>query len=353
MSNAAAAAAKVPRQAPLAMPLGPLMVDLSGETMRAEEMDFLRHPAVGAVILFARNYRSKTQVRGLVDEIKALRAPALLVAVDQEGGRVQRFRDGFYPLPAPGRLGELYDRDREQGLAMAETAACLMATEVLQTGVDFSFAPMLDCRGPPNPVIGARAFHRDPAVIGELANAYIRGMNRAGMVATGKHFPGHGGVTADSHRRLPVDARSLAELQQRDLMPFQSLAKRLGGIMTAHVLFERIHAQPPTYSSFWLQRMLRRELRFNGVIFSDDLSMKGAAAELDMPVRSLAALNAGCDMALICNAPSNARRAADHIAQEYGGDSSRLPSMKAKGKGKAATPAALAQMAAALDAAWG
>ncbi len=304
------------------------MVDLGGETPAAHEMDFLRHPAVGAVLLFARNYRDKAQVRALVAEIKALRSPALLVAVDQEGGRVQRFRDGFHALPAAARIGERYDRDPARGIAMAETAGRLMAAEVLQTGVDFSFAPVLDCRHPRSRVIGDRAFHRDPAAVCKLAGAYITGMNRAGMAATGKHFPGHGGVSADSHHQTPVDTRTFAELEPCDLTPFARLAKRLGGVMTAHVLFERIHEQLPTYAPFWLQGILRKKLNFDGVIFSDDLSMKGAGTGDDPGTRSATALTAGCDMALICNDPDGAHRAADRLGEGYPCDQDRLLAMR-------------------------
>ena len=301
-----------------ALPLGSLMVDLAGETLTAEERDFLRHPAVGAIILFARNYRSKPQVSALIADIKALRTPALLVAVDQEGGRVQRFAEGFHKLPAPARIGHLYARDQRRAIAAAETAGWLMAAETRQTGVDFSFAPLLDCRHPHSRVIGDRAFHRDPLAVCALAGAYIDGMKRAGMAATGKHFPGHGGVRADSHERLPVDSRSMAEIEKRDLLPFARLADRLGGIMTAHILFKEIHPKPPTYSPLWLQQVLRQELGFTGVIFSDDLSMKGAnhGTGTDAATRSAAALAAGCDVALLCNDPQGARRAADALQRD-------------------------------------
>lgn len=320
------------KASPLKLPLGPLMVDLEGQTPCAEELDFLRHPAVGAVILFARNYQSKSQLSELVDEIKAVRTPSLLVAVDQEGGRVQRFSEEFYQLPAAGDIGKVYASDRARGLEMAEAVGQLMASEVLQTGVDFSFAPVLDCQDPQSQVIGDRAFHRDPAQVCELANAYIAGMNRAGMAATGKHFPGHGCVLEDSHIQLPVATHSIADLEERDLLPFRQLAKSLGGIMTAHVLFEKIDELLPAYSEFWLQQILRKKLHFNGVIFSDDLSMKGADTETDSPphLRGDAALKAGCDMILVCNDPENARRTADHIGQDYSGDTSCLLSMKAK-----------------------
>ena len=334
---------------PAQLPLGPLMVDLSGETLTTHERDFLRHPALGAVILFERNYRDKAQVRALTEEIKTLRSPALLIAVDQEGGRVQRFREGFHPLPAAARIGELYDRERAHGIAVAQAAGELMAREVLEVGVDFSFAPVLDCQHPRSWVIGERAFHRDPAIICELADAYISGMNRAGMSATGKHFPGHGGVGADSHKRTPVDSRTFAKLEASDLLPFAHLAKRLGGIMTAHILFEHIHEQLPTYAPFWLKAILRKKLHFDGVIFSDDLSMKGADTEGEAGTkgagaRSIAALAAGCDMTLICNDPDGARRAADHLAHDYPCNQPRLLRMKAKAT-TPSEPAMLAQLA--------
>ena len=311
------------------LPLGPLMVDLVGQTLAADERDLLHHPAVGAVILFTRNYHSKTQVTALVNEIKSVRSPSLLVAVDQEGGRVQRFKSDFYKLPALDRLGKLYDHDHEGGIAMAEAAGRLMAAEVLQTGVDFSFSPVLDCRNPRSKVIGDRAFHQDPTAICELAGAYITGMNRAGMAATGKHFPGHGGVAADSHTELPVDSRSMGELEGRDLLPFAHLANRLGGIMTAHIMFRKINHQLPTYSSFWLQQILRQQLGFGGLIFSDDLSMKGAGADDDMSTKCVMTLNAGCDMALVCNDKDNARRVADSLGQKFPCDQARLLSMRA------------------------
>ncbi|MDD9875163.1 MAG: beta-N-acetylhexosaminidase [Gammaproteobacteria bacterium] len=333
------------------LPLGPLMADLRGESLTAGEADFLRHPALGAVILFAHNYRSKAQAGALVAEIKALRSPPLLVAVDQEGGAVQRFTDGFYPLPAAARIGELHHRDRGLGLKAAGAAGQLMAAEVAQTGVDLSFAPVLDCRNPHSCVIGQRAFHPDPGAVFELAGAYITGMRRAGMAATAKHFPGHGGVDADSRRKLPVDSRTLSEIQQRDILPFARLAARLGGVMTAHIQFPRIDRRVPAYSRVWLREILRGRLGFDGVIFSDDLSMAGAAntgddAAADMPTRCIAALNAGCDMALVCNDPDGARRAADALGDGYACDQERLLAMRIDQT--AATPDEVERVAAAL-----
>lgn len=304
------------------------MVDLGGDTVTAGERDLLCQPAVGGVILFSRNYRDKDQLRDLAGEIKSLREPKLLIAVDQEGGAVQRFKKDFYELPAAATIGEIYDRDRDRARTVADAAGCLMAAEVLDVGVDFSFAPVLDCQNPASGVIGARAFHRDPAIVAELAGAFVGGMHRAGMAATGKHFPGHGGVAGDSHEETPVDGRGVGKIKKRDLVPFARLAGKLGGVMTAHVLFSNIDERPPTYSAFWLKKILRDELNFTGVVFSDDLSMKGAGGG-DTGANAVAALAAGVDMALVCNNPAAARRAADAVADGHRCDPARLSAMTA------------------------
>lgn len=301
---------------PVNLPLGPLMVDIVGESLTSEEADFLRQPAVGAVILFARNYRDKAQLRALTAAIKALRSPPLLIAADQEGGAVQRFQEGFAALPAAAAFGAEYNLDAAAGVAMAEAGGFAMASEVRECGVDFSFAPVLDCANARNAMLGSRAFHHEPAAVAALAGAYVAGMRRAGMAATGKHFPGHGGVVGDSHFQLPVDSRTFAEVESRDLIPFARLAGELGGVMTAHIEFERIHEQAPTYSPFWLRGILRGKLGFDGVIFSDDLSMKGAG-EGDIVARCTAALDAGCDMALVCNAAEDARAAAAGLGDGF------------------------------------
>lgn len=313
---------------PVKLPLGPLMVDVAGAALRAEEAEFLRHPAVGGVILFARNYESKAQVRELVAAIRGVRAPALLVAVDQEGGAVQRFREGFAELPPLGDFGDLYEGAGEDAgaraavLARVEASGGLMAREVLEVGVDVSFAPVLDRRDGGSEVIGARAFHAEAGAICELAEAYARGMKGAGMAAVGKHFPGHGGVRADSHVDLAVDGRGLAEVEAEDLLPYAHLMRRglLGGVMTAHVLFADVDARQPCYSEFWLREVLRGRYGFGGVIFSDDLSMAGAAVggvEGDGAAgRCIAALQAGCDMVLVCNDAEGARAAAEGILGE-------------------------------------
>ena len=291
------------------------MVDIPGTALSADDRRRLRHPQVGGVILFARNYESPQQVAALIAELHALREPRLLIAVDQEGGRVQRFRDGFTRLPPVGELGRIHDRDPYRAQALATQTGWLMASELRAVGVDLSFAPVLDIDRELCPVIGDRAFHREPEVVARLAQAYQKGMQAAGMQAVGKHFPGHGGVNVDSHLALPIDTRALVDLQMEDMLPFMRMVHQgLAGMMAAHVIYSAADPRPAGFSRFWLQDQLRGELGFQGAIFSDDLSMAAADCAGDFPTRARAALAAGCDMVLVCNRCD----AADQVLEQLG-----------------------------------
>ncbi len=285
-------------------PLGLLMLDIEGLTLNAADRRRLLHPSVGGVILFSRNYENRAQLKALTASIRSLRKPALLIAVDQEGGRVQRFQEEFTRLPSMAIFGCMLDEAGtalSEVLSLAKDTAHLMADELISCGVDFSFAPVLDLGLHQQTVIGDRAFHLAPEKLIPIARAFIQGMNAAGMQATGKHFPGHGHVLADSHLETPVDQRSFAEIESLDLRPFMALNKILGAVMTAHIDFCNVDSALPTFSSFWLQKILRQQIGFEGVIFSDDLSMRGACIGDDITERVEKALSAGCDMALICN----------------------------------------------------
>jgi len=298
------------------MTLGPVMVDVSGTTLTTEDRKVLGHPLVGAVILFARNYAGVEQLEELVRDIRAVRSPPLLVAVDQEGGRVQRFRDGFTELPPQRLIGRLYDSDPEAARRLAAQCGWLLAAELRAVGVDLSFAPCVDLDYGVSEVIGDRAFHRDAEVVARLAVSAMQGMREAGMAATAKHFPGHGAVVADSHRALPVDRRSIEELGD-DLLPYhRMIANGLSSIMVAHVSFPEIDEAPASLSRRWLQRELRGSLGFTGAVFSDDLSMAGAAIAGTVPERAREALAAGCDVLAICNDRSGVLETLDELAGE-------------------------------------
>jgi beta-N-acetylhexosaminidase len=283
------------------MTLGPLMVDVAGKTLTPEDRELLRHPLVGSVILFTRNYENPEQLAMLVADIRAQRSPPLLVAVDHEGGRVQRFRSGFSVLPPARRIGKEFDLDAQQGLVMARSLAWLMAAELRALGIDFSFAPCVDLDYGVSEVIGDRAYHSDPERVSRLALAVMQGMRQAGMAATAKHFPGHGAVVADSHLALPIDRRELADLTP-DLLPYRRLIPNgLAAVMMGHVLFPAVDKVPASFSRRWVGEVLRGEFDFRGVVFADDLTMEGASAMGGVVARAEAALDAGCDVLPVCN----------------------------------------------------
>lgn len=279
--------------------LGPLMIDIAGCQLTDLDRERLCHPLVGGIILFSRNYANPQQLETLTREIHALRSPALLIAVDHEGGRVQRFRDGFTRLPPMAALGRLWDRSPEDGLAAARDVGYVLAAELRARGVDYSFTPVLDLDYGPSRVIGDRAFHRQPAAVVALANALKTGLHEAGMGSCGKHFPGHGYVIPDSHVELPVDDRSL-EAMQEDLLPYRRLD--LDAVMAAHVIYNCMDCNTAVFSNKWID-YLRNDINFKGVVFTDDLSMAGAGIVGSMLNRVDTAYRAGCDILLVCNAP--------------------------------------------------
>lgn len=296
------------------MTLGPLMVDLVGLELSEVEKEMLQHPLVGGVILFSRNYESPQQVAALTQSIRALRDPHLLISVDHEGGRVQRFRKGFTRLPPIGSMGKHYMQHPKLTLERAEQTGWLMAAELRAVGVDFSFAPVLDLDYGVSEIIGDRSFHRDPEAVSSMAHAYIQGMKRAWMPAVGKHFPGHGAVEVDSHLGLPIDERHFEDMWQADLLPFRQLCQsELAGIMPAHIVYEKSDSLPAGFSPFWIKEILRERLGFQGAVLSDDLSMEGAAVIGDPLARAEAALDAGCDMVLVCNKPESAAQVIDGL----------------------------------------
>jgi beta-N-acetylhexosaminidase len=291
------------------------MLDPSGPVLTDDDRRRLRHPALGGVILFARNYENAAQLAALTDEVRALREPQLLIAVDHEGGRVQRFKEQFTALPAMRNLGQLWDRDREAGRAAAHAAGYVIGAELAAHGLDFSFTPVLDLDYGASSVIGYRALHYDPLAVGLLASALIRGLAQGGMAAVGKHFPGHGFAAADSHLAVPRDDRPLQEILRKDVAPYApAIAAGLAGVMPAHVIYAQVDAEPAGYSRVWLQEVLRGRLGFAGMIFSDDLSMEGASTAGGVVERAHAALRAGCDMVLLCNDPAGQDRLLEGLA---------------------------------------
>jgi beta-N-acetylhexosaminidase len=319
------------------MSLGPLMVDIAGAELTPEDIQVLSHPLVGSVILFSRNYQNVAQVTSLTAAIRAVRSPALLVAVDHEGGRVQRFRDGFTRLPPARTLGRRYDEDRREGLSLAHSAGWLMASELRAVGVDFSFAPCVDLDHGVSEIIGDRAFHRDPDAVAALAVAYMSGMREAGMAAVAKHFPGHGAVIADSHVALPVDRRKFVDLET-DIRPYRLLLENnLAGVMGAHVVFPAVDSLPASLSKRWISGVLRGEMGFHGCVFADDLSMAGAAAFGGVIERAELAFAAGCDVLPICNDRQAVKSVLDHFGPDLGSPASLARVVRMRARGEAPT----------------
>ena len=318
------------------MSLGPLMVDIPGTELSPEDVDVLRHPLVGSVLLFTRNYRNPEQLGALTAAIRAIRSPHLMVAVDHEGGRVQRFRDGFTKLPPSRPLGRRFDEDRRDALTLTRSVGWLMASELRSVGVDFSFAPCVDLDYGVSEIIGDRSFHRNPETVAALAAAYLMGMRDAGMAAVAKHFPGHGAVVADSHVALPVDRRDFVDMED-DLRPYRMLIENnLPGIMVAHVVFPVIDDLPASLSRRWITDILRGELGFHGCVFADDLSMAGAVAFGDVVERARLGLAAGCDVLPICNDRAAVMALLDKFKPTSLGSpasQARLVRMRARGEG--------------------
>jgi len=290
------------------------MLDVEGVALTPADRELLREPAVGGVILFTRNYESPDQIADLVAEIRALRTPPLLIAVDHEGGRVQRFRDGFSLIPAMRHFGIEYDNDPDTALGLARQAGWLIASELRAAGIDLCFAPCVDLDRGVSGVIGDRAFHSRPEIVGDLAAAFSRGLRSAGMAAVAKHFPGHGAVIADSHLQLPVDRREYGDVLD-DMRPYENLINNsdIAGVMLAHVVYREMDDMPAGFSKFWIERELRSRLGFGGAVFCDDLSMKATSAYGSMRRRARRALDAGCDMVLVCNDRRRAEQAVQSL----------------------------------------
>lgn len=307
---------------------GPLMIDVAGTELTAEDRDVLSCEQVGGVILFARNVETPEQVRRLCDEIHQ-QQPDIIIGVDQEGGRVARLRQGFTPLPAMGKLGDLFDSNPCEALSLAYDCGYLMAAEVMAVGIDISFAPVLDINGV-SQVIGDRSFHARTEAIVALSSQFMRGMKAAGMATTGKHFPGHGSIAPDSHVADVIDNRSFEQIKAVDLQPFIQCQPWLDALMPAHVIFSQVDDKPAGFSKVWLQDIAREQLGFNGVLFSDDLSMKAAHVAGDVSARVTAALEAGCDMALVCNDREAALQAIQTAAQLPKPNQTRLEAMRSQ-----------------------
>ncbi len=315
---------------------GRVVVDIAGTELTGDERTLLCHPEVGGMILFSRNFESRSQLRALTASVRALRKPGLLITVDHEGGRVQRFREGYTQLPAMHALGDAYAKDGASGLELARAEGFLLAAELLEDGVDLSFTPVLDLDFGRSAVIGNRAFSGDPGIVAAVAGALIKGLAEAGMASVGKHFPGHGWAEADSHVAIPVDERKRADMESLDLAPYRALIpKGLAAVMPAHVIYPQVDDRPAGFSHVWLKQILRERLGFDGLIFSDDLTMEGASVVGGVIDRARAALEAGCDMVLVCNHPDLARELVEgHRAGPV--DPVRMDRLRGRGLGRPA-----------------
>jgi beta-N-acetylhexosaminidase len=316
----------------LKIPLGPVVLDPTGLTLTDDDRRRLRHPAAGGVILFAHNYESPEQLMALTDELSRLREPELPIGVDHEGGRVQRFKTGFTEIPPMRQLGVLWDRDREAARKAARAVGTVIAAELGAHGLDYSYTPVLDLDYGTSAVIGHRAFHYDPNAVGALAAQLIEGLAGGGMAAVGKHFPGHGFAAADSHVAVPLDDRPAKDLFRKDVVPYEAAIKAgLAAVMPAHVIYAQADAEPAGYSRYWLQEVLRGKLGFDGLIFSDDLSMEGASTAGGVPERAQAALAAGCDQVLLCQNPQEQDRLLESLASVAVSSPERIERLRRRG----------------------
>ena len=314
------------------LPLGTVVLDPSGPALTDDDRRRLLHPAAGGAILFAHNYESPEQLLALTQEIAGLRDPELPICVDHEGGRVQRFALGFTAIPPMRRLGVLWDRDRESARRAARAVGTVISAELGAHGVDFSFTPVLDLDFGASAVIGQRAFHYDPNAVGALAAQLIEGLSGGGMAAVGKHFPGHGFAAADSHVAVPTDPRPAKDIFRKDLLPYRAAIKAgMAAVMPAHVIFPQADAEPAGYSKYWLQEVLRGELGFDGLIFSDDLSMEGASTVGGVVERAQAALAAGCYQVLLCQKPKEQEVLLESLASVQLAAPERVERMRRKG----------------------
>jgi len=314
------------------LPLGPVVVDVLGTALTDDDVRRIRHPAAGAAILFARNYQSPEQLAALTADIERQREPALPVCVDHEGGRVQRFRAGFSAIPPMRSLGKLWDRDRDAARQAATSIGYIIAAELGAHGVDFSFAPVLDLDYGGSSVIGDRALHFDPAAVGALGAGLVRGLAQGGVAAVAKHFPGHGYAEADSHVAVPRDERAFKEILKKDIAPYKPVIEAgLAAVMPAHVIYPQVDPNPAGYSRHWLQEVLRGQLGFQGIVFSDDLSMEGAAVAGGPPERARAAMEAGCDLVLLCNNPAGLDELLESLKDVPLANPERLERMRKQG----------------------